>query len=203
MKTLTISTIDHNIIIILQSNLDIIDSKIIGASNKHAELTLINIENILIKNNIWYDDINCFSVVNGPGSFLGLKVAVSFIKAVLCIYQRIKVITNNVFEIISQNKKYDYILLEAGIDGFYIYDRENDCYFYNKRDVFKVSSKKIILTNSNIIVDFLKSYNTIIGNMNIKSIVNLNYYKYINKIFSNEYIKPLYIRDPQINRKNE
>lgn len=203
MKTLTISTIDNNIIIILQSNLDIIDTKIISTNNKHAELTLINIENILIKNNIWYNDINCFSVVNGPGSFLGLKVAVSFIKAVLCVYKRVKLITNNVFEIISQNKKYNYIFLEAGIDGFYIYDRDNDSYFYSKRDAFKISPKKIILTNSNIIVDFLKSYNTIIENMNIRNIVNLNYYKYINKIFSNEYIKPLYIRDPQINRKNE
>lgn len=203
MKTLTISTIDNNIIIILQSNLDIIDSKIISTNNKYAELTLINIENILIKNNIWYNDINCFSVVNGPGSFLGLKVAVSFIKAVLCVYKRVKLITNNVFEIISQNKKYNYIFLEAGIDGFYIYDRDNDSYFYSKRDAFKISPKKIILTNSNIIVDFLKSYNTIIENMNIRNIVNLNYYKYINKIFSNEDIKPLYIRDPQINRKNE
>lgn len=203
MKTLTISTIDNNIIIILQSNLDIIDTKIISTNNKHAELTLINIENILIKNNIWYNDINCFSVVNGPGSFLGLKVAVSFIKAVLCVYKRVKLITNNVFEIISQNKKYNYIFLEAGIDGFYIYDRDNDSYFYSKRDAFKISPKKIILTNSNIIVDFLKSYNTIIENMNIRNIVNLNYYKYINKIFSNEDIKPLYIRDPQINRKNE
>ncbi len=199
MNILTIDTADKDSIIILQQKNELIDY-ITLENNKHTETLLTDIEDILSRNNLDYKNLDSISIVNGPGSFMGLKISVSTAKAILCTMPSIKIITNNVFEIISYNKKYDFIVLDAGLDSFYISNKDNN-YSYTKKDMFHPNKDEIIITNLSEIVDFLKENNIIYSSYIKTNVVNLNYLKYCNNIFKNEELTPLYIRKPQINKK--
>lgn len=201
-NTLTISTIDKNILILLQYN-DIIDRIIIEEENRQAELLVPNIEKILKKNNIWYDNLNYISVINGPGSFIGLKVAIAVVKAIKCIYNNINIIANNVFEVLSFNKKYDFVILKADINGYYLYDTTKNIKYVNSEYLKTIDKNKIIISNVKNIVDFLNNDNIFIDNISIENLLLLNNYKCENNIFSNN-IEAFYIMNPKINkRKNE
>ncbi len=207
MKILSIDTTNKNIIVLLQENSNIIDSIIIENTTSQAEELVVDIEKILNNNNIWYDDINAFSVVNGPGSFTGLKVSIAVIKAIKSIFQDIPIITNNIFEVIANSREFDFIILNADINGCYICDK-NYKMEYMKNDKItlllneeNLKSKKII-TNKKKLMDSFNLGNYIIeyNNTNINDMALLNGYKFKNNLFSDNII-PLYMREPQINKK--
>lgn len=199
MKILTIDTADKDAAIILQKENALIDHTILE-NNKHTELLVPEIENMLLKNNMEYKDLDCISIVNGPGSFIGLKISVCVTKAIACIVPNIKIIKNNIFEIISYDKYYDFVVLEAGLEGFYIANKKNE-YFYVKKDNFLPKKNDIIITNSIKVMDFLKEYNIIQSSLKKNTIISINYLKYHDNIFENKDIVPLYIREPQVNSK--
>lgn len=204
-KILTISTIDKKVLIILQSHDIIIDKIFIEEENRQAELLVINIEKLLEKNNIWYRDLDCISVINGPGSFIGLKVAIATVKAIKSVYNDIKVITNNVFEILSFKENFNFVILKADINGYYLYDNNKNISYIDKNCLENMDkSNNIIISNIKNIVDFFKQDIILkIIDININKLVLLNFYKYNENIFTND-IKALYIMDPKINkRKNE
>ncbi len=199
MKILTIDTADKDASIFLQEENKLISYKKVD-NNKQAEILTIDIENILSKNHFEYKDLDCISIVNGPGSFMGLKISVCIAKAIACVIPKIKIIKNNLFEILSYKKKYDYIVLDAGFNGFYISDK-NKNYFYTKTEMFEPNKNEILLTNSEKVMDLLKVYNIFKCDSKKDDVINLNYLKYNNGIFENENLTPLYIREPQINKK--
>lgn len=199
MKILTIDTADKDASIFLQEENKLISYKKVD-NNKQAEILTIDIENILSKNHFEYKDLDCISIVNGPGSFMGLKISVCIAKAIACVIPKIKIIKNNLFEILSYKKKYDYIVLDAGFNGFYISDK-NKNYFYTKTEMFEPNKNEILLTNSEKVMDLLKVYNIFKCDSKKDDVINLNYLKYNNGIFENENLTPLYIREAQINKK--
>lgn len=199
---LTISTIDKNILIVLQKEANIVDFIKVEEENKQAELLVITVEKMLAKNNINYSNLDCISVINGPGSFIGLKVALSFVKALKSVLYNIKVIENNVFEILSFEEKFDFVILKADINGFYICDKQSDINYINKEQLLNIQINNTnIITNVKELNNFIKGENSIlIKDIDIKNLVNINYYKYKIKKFSDD-IKAVYIREPQINRR--
>lgn len=199
MKILTVDTADKDASIFLQEENKLISYKKVD-NNKQAETLTIDIGNILSKNHFEYKDLDCISIVNGPGSFMGLKISVCIAKAIACVIPKIKIIKNNLFEILSYKKKYDYIVLDAGFNGFYISDK-NKNYFYTKTEMFEPNKNEILLTNSEKVMDLLKVYNIFKCDSKKDDVINLNYLKYNNGIFENENLTPLYIREPQINKK--
>ena len=199
MKILTIDTADKDASIFLQEENKLISYKKVD-NNKQAEILTIDIENILSKNHFEYKDLDCISIVNGPGSFMGLKISICIAKAIACVIPKIKIIKNNLFEILSYKKKYDYIVLDAGFNGFYISDK-NKNYFYTKTEMFEPNKNEILLTNSEKVMDLLKVYNIFKCDSKKDDVINLNYLKYNNGIFENENLTPLYIREAQINKK--
>ena len=128
------------------------------------------------------------------------SISVCIAKAIACVIPKIKIIKNNLFEILSYKKKYDYIVLDAGFNGFYISDK-NKNYFYTKTEMFEPNKNEILLTNSEKVMDLLKVYNIFKCDSKKDDVINLNYLKYNNGIFENENLTPLYIREPQINKK--
>ena len=50
-------------------------------------------------------------------------------------------------------------------------------------------------------MDLLKVYNIFKCDSKKDDVINLNYLKYNNGIFENKNLTPLYIREPQINKK--
>ena len=190
---LNVNTIYKNTEVFLQSNNKIVDFLCIEKENSQSELLVNTVEKILLKNNIEYKDIDCFSALSGPGSFMGIKVAVSFMKAIQSVYPNKKFILNNVFEILSFGEKFDYILIKADIRNYYLYDKNIS--LINSFDNIKKGSK--IITD----LDGLpEGFEYIKKNVNNETIKALNIYKYNNALF-NKILDPFYVREPQINRK--
>lgn len=199
-KILNISTIDKNINVFIQEDNNIIDFIESNKTNSQAELLVYLVEELFKKNNLSYKDIDCFSVINGPGSFIGIKVAISFIKAIKSVYKNKKFIVNNVFDILSFDEQYDYILLKADLKNYYIKDRNNNINIINSFE--NIENNSILLTNINDI-DIKKNIVLKNKDISINNISKLNYFKYKNNLFNNN-IEALYIREPQINiKKNE
>lgn len=199
-KILNISTIDKNINVFIQEDNNIIDFIESNKTNSQAELLVYLVEELFKKNNLSYKDIDCFSVINGPGSFIGIKVAISFIKAIKSVYKNKKFIVNNVFDILSFDEQYDYILLKADLKNYYIKDRNNNIDIINSFE--NIENNSILLTNINDI-DIKKNIVLKNKDISINNISKLNYFKYKNNLF-NDNIEALYIREPQINiKKNE
>ena len=199
-KILNISTIDKNINVFIQEDNNIIDFIESNKTNSQAELLVYLVEELFKKNNLSYKDIDCFSVINGPGSFIGIKVAISFIKAIKSVYKNKKFIVNNVFDILSFDEQYDYILLKADLKNYYIKDRNNNIDIINSFE--NIENNSILLTNINDI-DIKKNIVLKNKDISINNISKLNYFKYKNNLF-NDSIEALYIREPQINiKKNE
>ena len=196
-KILNVSTIDKNINIFIQENDNIIDFIKSDKTNSQAELLVYLVEELFKKTNLSYEDIDCFSVINGPGSFIGIKVGVSFIKAIKSVYKNKKFIVNNVFDILSFNEQYDYILLKADLKNYYIKDKNNNIDIISSFE--NIENNSVLLTNINDI-DIKKNIVLKNKDISINNISKLNYFKYKNNLF-NDNIEALYIREPQINIK--
>ncbi len=80
MKKLIINTANDELFIVLKKDNEIF-SKIINSKMHHNETMLPIIDEMLKENNLEVNDIQEFGVVIGPGSFTGIRVGVSTIKA--------------------------------------------------------------------------------------------------------------------------
>lgn len=80
MKKLLINTANEELFIVLEKDNEIF-SKTIDSKMHHNETMLPVIDEILKENNIEIGEIEEFGVVIGPGSFTGIRVGISTIKA--------------------------------------------------------------------------------------------------------------------------
>jgi len=80
LYTLFISTYDKFINIALLKEQEIIEHIIKESINSHSVYTMPMIKEILDQNNIKPKDLNEIEVVNGPGSFTGVRIGVTIAK---------------------------------------------------------------------------------------------------------------------------
>ena len=142
MKTLFIDTHNEIIKIILFKDGKIVDLKEKESSMKHSVYTMPLIEEVLKNNNLDSNDINEIIVVNGPGSFTGVRIGVTIAKTYSYLLNiPIKVI--NVLEMkaifVNGDKK---VVIEEEKNGKFIgvFDKDNkviDDYFYLKNIEFE------------------------------------------------------------------
>jgi len=95
--------------------------------DKHSESLLPNIETMLLNENASLNDIDVFSVVIGPGSFTGIRIGVSLVKAFLFGTNK-KCVAVNSFELLAYNIKENsnfFIALNADNRGVYVAKLEN------------------------------------------------------------------------------
>lgn len=142
MKLLTINSSEKQAEICLKLD----DKEIIHKMNEtksHSEFLLQEIENLLCENNLFINDLDTLSINVGPGSFTGVRIGISFIKAFMCAKKFNTVSVNN-FELIDinlNNKPSEYfIVLSSNNEDFYfakflsnkiIYGSSNADYFNN------------------------------------------------------------------------
>ena len=81
MMELYIDTHYTDLVIALLKNNKLIDKRVIN-SNKHSINTVTLLNEILKSNNIGIDDINLIIVINGPGSFTGVRIGVVIAKTI-------------------------------------------------------------------------------------------------------------------------
>lgn len=153
MNTLFIDTHDEIINIILFNNGIIKSRKEIVSNMKHSVLTMPAIDNILKENNLNADDLDEIIVVNGPGSFTGVRIGVTIAKT-FAYSLKIPIKTIDVLKMKSLmiDSKEKIVELKEK-NGFYIgefKDNENN-YFYLKNSEYE----DYIINNNISLVDLI------------------------------------------------
>ena len=173
----------------------------------HSEKFLPLIDKTLKEANLTLDNIDNYLILNGPGSFTGIRISLATIKAINYIYNR------NIFSI-SSLEALAYIGYKKTNKNYIIsfIDAKNDRVYFN---IYKIENKenKININNlleikneyfddaKNIISQFLKENNIDINNTysigNISNI-DLNYYpttEDLIEIYDNIYDRNTYTFD--------
>ena len=196
-KILAFNIIPNNINIILKNKNYNFILKFVE-SNKQSENLVKSINDLLMENNLKYTDIDIFSSIIGPGNFTSIKTGLAVLKAIQIATNK-KIITNNMFEIISFNQeRHDIIILDLNNAKYYIQDKD-DFYVIYKKDINdfleKHKKNKIITNDKNILSD-----NIIFSNFSNNKWLKLTEYKAENKIFTKK-IEPLYIEEAGITKR--
>ena len=96
---LIIDTSSENLQVILNSSKGIKVSE--NKNTKHLKHLLPEIEKLLNEQNVKLDNVDSFCVALGPGSFTGVRIGVSTVKAFSCVYPQKKLIGINVLQLLA------------------------------------------------------------------------------------------------------
>ncbi|MDD2839854.1 MAG: hypothetical protein PHY80_01860 [Rickettsiales bacterium] len=190
------NTIFQGVSIILQQNSGLMIEKKIE-NEKQSEILVSSIEQILTDNGLKYNNIDIFTSIVGPGNFTGIKTSLAVLKA-LQISTKAKIITCNIFDIISFELNHDLIILDMGTVKLYI-EENNEFYTIYKKDLenfLKEKENKKIITNNKIIV----GDNIIYSDFTNQKWINIVNYKVKNNLWT-EYIEALYIEEAGITKR--
>ena len=219
MKILSISTSSNIASVSISENDDCILELNINNNKTHSETLMPLIENIFNKTNLKLSDINAIACDVGPGSFTGIRIGISSVKA-MAESLNIPVIDVSSLEALAYNIenincKTICSLIDARNNQVYcgIFDKN-----YNLLEDY-------LADDINIIIETLKNYNNIsfVGDgaiihkdllgiedfkydnvIHSKSIAICAYNKYINNnVKTADTISPLYLRKSQAERMKQ
>ena len=174
MYTLFISTYDKLITIGLLKNGNILDLKEIESNQNHSSLVIPTIDTLLNKNDIATSYLNEIIVVNGPGSFTGVRLGVTIAKTLAYTLNiPIKTITSLECIVISSNINSNKLAIIKDLKGTYIgyFDKDNNLiedFKYLKKTEYEeyiLDKKEYIIEKNNFdlekIYKYLKTKETI------------------------------------------
>lgn len=206
--------------IALVKNHDIIHEQFFNNQAKHSELLIAETKNILNQFGYNFSDLNLVIATSGPGSYTGIRVALSFLK-ILNITLKIPCITVNSCMVSAQKyiSKYHNIKVvhNGNVNEIYFAQYQSKNGFINEIHGPEITNLNSVLNNLND-NDFLcGTANYLFENHHLKSgaedlIMASDVWKLGQKIldkqtildinFENE-ISPLYLREPRITTKNQ
>ena len=205
MITLFIDTSNQDVSIALLKDGKIINKITKSIPNEHSKYAVSYIDEVLKKSEITPKEVQSIMVVNGPGSFTGVRIGLTIAK-VYALLNDIKVtlISSLKCLAIGNNKnKYILSLINARNDNYYIgfYDNNyNDVineHFGNIEEVNDIINKynDVLVVSNNSDIDNVK----VINELDIKSIYN--YYKDSEKV-NPHMVLPNYLKLTQVLEKN-
>lgn len=189
MYTLFISTYDKLITIGLLKNGEVL-TKLEKISNQnHSTMVIPMIDEILKTNNIETDSLNDIIVVNGPGSFTGVRLGVTIAKTLAYTLNiDIKTITSLASIAVSTNKETNKLVTISDSKGKYIgYFNKNNELIEDYKYLNNIEYEEYIKDKTEYLID----YNT----FDLESI-----YKYLkNKESINPHlVNPIYIKGIEV-----
>lgn len=204
MKTLFIDTSFSDVSIAILKDNKIISSIQNNIPNEHSIYAHPYIEKVLKDSNTLPKEIDNIMVVNGPGSFTGVRIGLTIAK-VYAYLENIPVTLISSLKTLALSEKGEYILslIDARNDNYYLglYDKNyNDVikeHFTNIKEVQELLNKYSnikIVTNSKINLDNYQ----LINNINIENIVN--YYQDKEQVNAHQ-VLPNYLKLPQVLEK--
>lgn len=157
MYTLFISTFDKIITIGLLKNGEVISELTKESSKNHSIHTMPMIDEILKINNLLPSYLNEIIVVNGPGSFTGVRIGVTIAKTLAYTLNiPIKTITSLKAYAVSSDKETNKLVTIEDLKGKYVgyFDKNNNLlsdYTYLKNDEYEtyIKEKEQYLINNN------------------------------------------------------
>lgn len=203
MITLFIDTSTETLTIALFKD-DVLLSTSITSSNEHSKYAMTEIEKNFNDNNIKPKDINRIMIVNGPGSFTGIRIGVTIAKvyAWACDIKVIPISTLRSYAITNTDYDYYVSMLDARRNYVYagIYDKNyneimKDCYI-SKDDLINEISK---LKNKLIIGDtLLDNYDVVKNSIDVTRVYN--FYKNDDGINAHS-LNPVYLKKTEAEEK--
>ena len=155
MKTLFIDTHSECVRIIFKDGETIIREDA-TSHRSHSEVTIPTLEKVLQRGYCKIEDIDELIVVNGPGSFTGVRMGVTVAKTIAhCKNIPIKTITSLEMYGVSSDKHFDIVTVEDskgvysalckdGEYGEFLYQRRSDFEEYVLKNGFEVLDEKQI-----------------------------------------------------------
>lgn len=174
MYTLLIDTHFTKVILVLYKDDNIIKVIVEESNQSHSIITMPLIRELLKENNLDINEINQIVVVNGPGSFTGVRIGVTIAKTIsYCLNIPIKVISS--LEILACNVKCDNDKIVAFNDrnGYFVgkFDNKNkllEDYFYLSNSEYQT------FKTNNVVFDILEDidYNEVYKMIMDKEVIN-------------------------------
>lgn len=223
MKILSFDTTSQFLSVCLSEDGKILHENKITEKAKHSEKLITEIEKILKKSAIWYQNLDLISCSNGPGSFAGSRIALS-VARIIKLANKTPLILVNSLEIFAnkykQNHSHIIVTNDAHMNEFFcaeykidnekiteitspfILGEENFSFFKDKKNFFLCGDKK------EEIAEKIAHKNFEISNqkdeISASLIAKLAYHKYLKNISRNsENLNPLYLRNPKIEKRKK
>lgn len=184
---------------------------IMDEGKSHSEFLLKEIEDFLMKNSLTIQDIDYYSVNIGCGSFTGIRIAVSFVKAFMMALNK-KTVTVNNFEILAYNIKENrpcYIVLNSNNSDLYCARLENNKFEYGYMSIIQMNE---IVKSENINVYCYEKDKDIFNSINNLIPLTVSKYNFMEitqkkieckEFVSIENLNPLYIKKSQAEQQLE
>lgn len=168
MFSLFIDTHDKDIVICLYEDGKVKDNIIKTSERNHSDYTMPLVKEILDKNNITVHNLNEILVINGPGSFTGVRLGVTVAKTLAYTLNiPIKSMSSLEMYAISSDSNENKVVTINDVKGVFVGEFTKDNkqigeLFYNSNDEFANYIKENNLESNiieNKVVDFEKLYN--------------------------------------------
>ncbi len=197
MKYLAIDTCNENLTVIAKNGNK---EEIFFDANcgvNHSERLMPEIENALEKTGLKLKDLDFVSCVIGAGSFTGIRIGLSTVKA-LCFSNNLPILKITSFDTLAYNIKSGKVLavIDAGHNGYYVSGYENKKIILNPQYINKEELK-------NLQDEYLLISNKAIEDFNVKVVSVLNGLKIATEELKDnldldiENVTPLYLRKSQ------
>lgn len=191
MISLFIDTHDKDINIVLYKDGAILDKNIKESERHHSDFIMPMLKEVLDRNNLTVHDINEIYVVNGPGSFTGVRLGVTIAKTLAyTLNVPVKTLTSLEMFAVSNESSQDKIVVIDDLKGVFgaKFNSKNeiiDDYFYKSNDEYKSYLEE---QKDYIIVDNKIDFNKVYELMKTKETVNPHKCNpiYIKKIEANK-----------------
>lgn len=214
MRTLFIHSSRKSLSIALKCDDELLFISNVDSHSKHSNFLMSEIDKILTNRSLTINDIDNIIVLNGPGSFTGIRVGVTVAKT-LCytlnkrLYTlsnlealRIGVYDDVVISVISDKDTYSYV-------GIYDKDSKKETYLSIDDEILSFDSRNISLVafEESIFLENLK--NKLDKNNNVKQIIldDYDYKKVVSYALAKDNInvhsaKPVYLKKIDVEKKN-
>ena len=205
MITLFIDTSCSDVSIAILKDNKVISKKVESIPNEHSKYAVSYVEEVLKDANILSREVNNIMVVNGPGSFTGIRIGLTIAKIYAYLLDiKVNLISSLKTLALSTSGEYILSIIDAKNNNCYIglYDKEyneiiNEHFgnYDEVNDILNDYNDVIVVSNSNINLENYK----IIDLLDIENIV----YYYKNKESVNAHqVLPNYLKLPQVMGKN-
>ena len=212
MKTLFIDSSRKSLSIALADSDKLLFISNVESHSKHSNYLLNEIKNILTNQNININDIDNYIVLNGPGSFTGIRVGVTVCKTLAWALSK-KLYELNNLEALKVDTPGSVVISV-------IYDKPNNSYvgIYGVNtieDYMSIDDSRLNISNEDITIvsmedneyiQTLISKLSLNNNVNLKMVDDYNYISLINYALSKNSInphtaKPIYLKKIDAEKK--
>ena len=203
MINLFIDTSNEELIIAILRDDTLLAKKTKKCKNDHSVYAVKYIDDVLEELGLEPNDVNNIFVVNGPGSFTGLRIGVSIAKTYAYILKKDIILVSSLRALaLSCDNKIVISLMDAKNNNYYVgvYDMFDNHITYEtfttKEDVLEKIKKykdAKLISNKDIEVDDYK-FNKV--ELDIENIVRV--YSKENEITNIHEVKPNYLKLPQV-----